>query len=111
MLVRTVPIMLERLGYKTQAVSDPVEALALFREDPGAFDLVITDVTMPGMTGEKLAREMLRLRPGLPIILSTGFNETVREDEVRAMGIRDFIMKPYSSSEIAEKIRAAMKEP
>ena len=111
MLVRTVPCMLERLGYTTEAVSDPAEALALFRENPGAFDLVITDVTMPGMTGEKLAREMLRIRPGIPIILSTGFNESVREDEVRAMGIREFIMKPYSTGEMAERIQAALKRP
>ena len=72
---------------------------------------MITDVTMPGMTGEKLAREMLRIRPGIPIILSTGFNESVREDEVRAMGIREFIMKPYSTGEIAERIQAALKRP
>ena len=54
---------------------------------------------------------MLRIRPGIPIILSTGFNESVREDEVRAMGIREFIMKPYSTGEMAERIQAALKRP
>jgi PAS domain S-box-containing protein len=109
MLVRTVPAMLERLGYAVTATADPVEALTLFRKSPADFNLVITDQTMPAMTGEKLAREILAIRPGIPIILCTGFSETVREDRIRALGIRDFIMKPFSTGEIAEKIQAALK--
>ncbi len=102
--------MLERLGYTVTAMSDPLEALALFRQRPGDFDLVITDETMPGLSGEKLALEMLAVRPGIPIILSTGYSEAVREDEIRFLGIREFIMKPFSTGEIAEKIQAALKK-
>jgi PAS domain S-box-containing protein len=109
-LVRTVPRMLERLGYSVTALSDPREALALFRQRPRDFDLVITDETMPGLTGEKLAREMLTVRPDIPIILSTGYSEAVREEEIRSLGIREFIMKPFSTGEIAEKIQAALKK-
>ena len=109
MLVRTVPRMLERLGYSVTAVPDPREALALFRQRPRDFDLVITDETMPGLSGVKLAREMLTIRPDIPIILSTGYSEAVREEEIRSLGIREFIMKPFSTGEIAEKIQAALK--
>jgi len=107
-LVRTVPPMLERLGYTVSAATGPLEALALFRDRPGDFDLVITDQTMPGMTGEVLAMEMLGVRPDIPIILSTGYSEAVREGSIRAAGIRGFIMKPFSTGEIAEKIRGVL---
>jgi len=107
-LVRTVPPMLERLGYTVSAATGPLEALALFRDRPGDFDLVITDQTMPGMTGEVLAMEMLGVRPDIPIILSTGYSEAVREESIRAAGIRGFIMKPFSTGEIAEKIRGVL---
>ncbi len=110
MLIRSVPRMLENLGYSVTAVPDPRQALALFRERPQDFDLVITDETMPGLSGEKLAREMLTVRPGIPIILSTGYSEAVREEEIRSLGIREFIMKPFSTGEIAEKIQAALKK-
>jgi len=110
MLIRTVPRMLERLGYTVTAVSDPREALALFRQQPQGFTLVITDETMPGLSGEKLAREMLTIRPDIPIILSTGYSEAVREEGIRSLGIREFIMKPFSTGEIAEKIQAALKK-
>ena len=110
MLARTVPAMLERLGYTVTTLTDPLKALALFLEHPKDFDLVITDETMPGLTGEKLAGEMLRIRADLPIILTTGFSEAVREEQIRALGIREFIMKPFSTGEIAEKIRAALKK-
>jgi two-component system, cell cycle sensor histidine kinase and response regulator CckA len=108
-LVRTIPPLLEKLGFTVTATADPREALAFFRRDPSAFRLVITDQTMPGITGDRLAREMLRIRPGLPIILCTGFSEVVREDEIRRMGVKEFVMKPFSTAEIAEKIRAALK--
>ena len=110
MLVRSVKPMLERLGFSVTATTDPLEALALFRRRPAHFDLVITDETMPGLTGDKLAQELLRIRPDVPIILSTGFSESVREEDLPALGIREFIMKPFSTSEIAEKIRSALKK-
>jgi two-component system cell cycle sensor histidine kinase/response regulator CckA len=110
LLIRSVKPMLERLGFSVSAMTDPLEALTLFHDRPGDFDLVITDEIMPGLTGEKLARELLRIRPDVPIILSTGFSETVREEELPDMGIRGLVMKPFSMSEIAEKIRDALKK-
>jgi PAS domain S-box-containing protein len=109
-LVRSMVPALERLGYRVTGVSKAGEALALFRERPEAFDLVITDQTMPFMTGEKLAREILHLSPDIPVILCTGFSEVIDEDAARALGIREFMLKPFSISEIAETIRKALKK-
>ena len=110
LLVRSVKSMLERLGFSVSSTTDPQEALTLFRDHPMDFDLVITDQTMPGLTGDRLARELLGIRPDVPIILSTGFSETVQEQELPSLGIRGFIMKPFSMNEIAEKIQAALKK-
>ncbi len=65
---------------------------------------------MPGLSGEKLAQELLAIRPDLPIVLTTGFSETLQEDQLLARGVKGFIMKPFSASEIAEKIQAALKQ-
>jgi len=108
LVLHSIQPALERLGYRVTGRTSAADALALFREKPDAFDLVLTDQTMPGITGEKLAREILTVRPGIPIILSTGFSEVVQETDVRALGIREFILKPFSVSEIAEKIRKAL---
>ena len=109
MVVRTVSPLLEQLGYTVVATSDPLEALELFREEPGAFDLVISDQTMAPMTGDELGREMLRLRPGIPILLCTGFSEIVQEEEAISRGLAGLILKPFSSAEIALKIREILK--
>ncbi len=107
--IRSVQPMLERLGYRVIAKTDAIEALDLFRSQPGEFDLVITDQTMPHMTGCKLAEEILRIRPDIPIILCTGFSEVMHEEEAKAMGIREFIMKPFSLNEMAGIIRRSLK--
>jgi len=100
--------MLETLGYKVTAITDSTEALAVFQKDPAAFDLVISDQTMPHMTGAKLAEHLLKIKPSLPIILCTGFSEFLGGEEAKSLGIREFVMKPYSAREIAEIIRRAM---
>jgi PAS domain S-box-containing protein len=102
--------MLERLGYRVTGKKDPREALEVFRNQPGAFDLVITDQTMPELTGAALVQEMLRLRPDLPVILYTGFSETIDEEQARALGVRDFVLKPLSMRDLAERIRKALKK-
>jgi PAS domain S-box-containing protein len=108
--VQSIRNTLERLGYKVVAMTDSMEALALFRKEPQAFDLVITDQTMPQMTGARLAEEILRVRPKLPIILCTGFSETIDANGAKASGITQFLMKPYSLRDIAETIRRALQE-
>jgi DNA-binding NtrC family response regulator len=88
--------------------TDVLEALEAFKEKPDAFDLVITDQTMPHLTGRDLAEELLRIRPDIPIILCTGFSEVMHEEEAKAMGIREFIMKPFSLNEMAGIIRKSL---
>lgn len=100
--------MLERLGYKVDIQTSSTEALELFREKPDEFDLVITDMTMPHMTGEKLAKEIMKIRPEIPIILCTGYSERITEDRAKKMGIAEFAMKPLLVHDLAEAIRRAL---
>jgi CheY-like chemotaxis protein len=104
--------ILERLGYEVVAGTDSLEALEVFRAQPERFDLVITDQTMPHMTGETLARLILQLRPDLPIILCTGFGQAssgaLTEAAARAIGIREVIRKPVERSEMARIIRRVL---
>jgi len=109
MLVDSMSPVLERLGYRVTTRTDPLQAMQLFRTGPGEFDLVITDQTMPTMTGERLAREMLAVRPDIPIILCTGYSEDLREDKVREFGVRSVLMKPFTVKEIAAAIRLALE--
>ena len=100
--------LLERLGYTVITKTDSLEALEAFRSKPDAFDLVITDQSMPGMTGIELAAKLMRSRPDIPIILCTGFSEVVDGKEAKAMGIREFMMKPFSARQLAETIRRVL---
>ncbi len=102
--------MLERLGYRVTVKKSSLEALEAFRNQPDSFDLVITDQTMPGLTGIDLARRMLQIRPDLPIILCTGYSNLVDEDVVRAQGIKEFAFKPITMTTIARLIRKALGE-
>ncbi|MBI5186849.1 MAG: response regulator [Nitrospinae bacterium] len=108
MIIQMGQKILAGLGYRTQATTSGLEALELFRADPFRFDLVITDQTMPKITGEALAGEMLRIRPDLPIILCTGFSYVINEEKAKAMGIREFVMKPLLVRELAEAVRRAL---
>ncbi|MBE0504366.1 MAG: GAF domain-containing protein [Desulfuromonadales bacterium] len=101
--------MLERLGYDVVAGTDSTEMLKLFRAAPKSFDLVITDQTMPHLTGEMLAREMLALRADLPIILCSGMGGSgpsrVSLERARAVGIRELVSKPFEREEMTRVIR------
>ena len=102
--------MLERLGYEVTMQTGSSEALALFESDPARFDVVITDQTMPGLTGVDLAQRMLEVRPDLPIILCTGYSNLVDEPLAKAAGIRDFAMKPLTMKDLAIRLRQALPE-
>jgi len=104
-IVEMERLMLERLGYQVTARTDSLEALEAFRADPNRFDLVITDQTMPNMTGAELCRELLNIRPNIPIILCTGFSDLITPEKAKAMGIGAFIGKPLARGEIARTIR------
>lgn len=101
---------LERLGYQVIAVMDSVQALQSFSEDPHAFDLIIADQTMPGLTGLEFAKKALAIRPGMPIILCTGHSETVSADHAKEAGVRAFLIKPLARAELAAAIRKALNK-
>jgi CheY-like chemotaxis protein len=102
--------MLESLGYAVRAAASSIEALETFRTQPDAFDLVITDMTMPRLTGRELAGELMAIRPDIPIILCTGFSDLINEEQARASGIRQFVMKPYVITKLAETIRKVLDQ-
>jgi len=88
--------MLQELGYTVENTTSPVEALALVRDQPDSYDLVVTDLTMPGMLGTDLVRELLLIRPDLPVIITTGYSATLTEQRVLEMGARALLLKPLT---------------
>jgi PAS domain S-box-containing protein len=100
--------MLERLGYKVETRTSSVEALKLFQADPARFDLIITDMTMPNMTGEKLALEIIKIRPDVPVVLCSGYSNLIAENIAREIGIRAFVMKPLVLQDLATTIRRVL---
>jgi DNA-binding NtrC family response regulator len=100
--------MLEHLGYELITRTSSIEALELFKAEPDGFDLVITDMTMPNMTGDKLAKAMMKIRPDIPIILCTGFSERITEENAWKIGIRKLAMKPLAMRNLAEAIRKVL---
>ena len=100
--------LLEKLGYRVAAVTNPLGAIALFQARPEEFDLVITDFTMPRMTGIELAREVGRVRPGIPVILCTGLSGRISGPSLTEPNIRAVLMKPLNMREVAETIRSVL---
>jgi len=100
--------MLQRLGYRVTVRRSSLEALTAFQNQPEAYDLVITDQTMPGMTGIDLARRMLQIRPEMPIILCTGYSSQISEDKAKSAGIRGFALKPLAKKDLAVLIRKVL---
>jgi PAS domain S-box-containing protein len=100
--------ILENMGYDVYPHTVSQEALEAFRAEPGKFDLVITDQTMPQMTGFNMAAEMLKIRRDLPVVLCTGYSEVVTPEKAKAAGIREYVMKPLSISELTGAIRRAL---
>ena len=100
--------MLEAFGYRVTTSRDPADALERFRAAPRDFDLVITDMTMPGMTGDRLAQELMRIRPALPVVVCTGYNEHIDSERARALGIGALVMKPFLKDDLADLVRALL---
>lgn len=100
---------LTRMGYTVDAETTPAGALARFRADPGRYDLVITDVTMPGMTGDELAGHIRRLRPDIPVILCTGYRNMVTDAQVQAAGFDAMLNKPYLRRELAAVVHRVFR--
>jgi PAS domain S-box-containing protein len=99
---------LRHLGYKVIGVTDSQDALSLFLDNPGRFDVVITDQAMPAMTGLTLAKELAKARPKIPIILCTGYSDAVSPESIKEAGVRELVMKPLTKRDLAEAIRRAL---
>jgi nitrogen-specific signal transduction histidine kinase/CheY-like chemotaxis protein len=109
-IVKVVKRMLEGLGYHVQAEVSSRKAFNLFVKNPDRFDLVITDMTMPEMTGVELAEKLISARPDIPIILCSGYSETINPQKLEAAGIREFLMKPLSRSELSLLVRKVLDQ-
>jgi CheY-like chemotaxis protein len=99
---------LKRLGYEVTIKTDSKDALALFRSQPNHFDLVITDQTMPKMTGEQMVREMMTIRKNLPVILCTGYSSKMDPEKAKEMGISAFLLKPVDKTILSKTIREVL---
>ncbi len=109
-IVKLGRLRLERLGYHVETATSPIEALAMFRSKPYDFDLILSDMTMPDMTGDRLVKEILNIRSEFPIILCTGFSEKLDKVKVTAIGAADYIEKPFGKRDIAVKVRKVLDE-
>jgi PAS domain S-box-containing protein len=107
-IVEMETAILEQLGYKVTPETDSLRALEIFRSTPGEFDLVITDFTMPKLTGKDLSKEIHRIRPDIPIILCTGFSEKLTVEMAGDLGV-ELMMKPLSMKQIAELVRKVLR--
>jgi PAS domain S-box-containing protein len=104
-IVEMLQEMLEHLGYRLTVTTSSEEALKLFHFDPDAFDLVITDQTMPKITGMELTKRLRDIRSDIPVVLCTGYSEMVIEEKLNAVGINEYLIKPVQRSEIAGTVR------
>ncbi len=100
--------MLKKLGYQVTGLTSSNEALQLFTKQPDAFDLVITDMTMPELTGLDLAREIFAVRPDIPVILCSGFSEIINDKSAKELGIKEYLMKPIERKDLAMAVRKAL---
>jgi CheY-like chemotaxis protein len=104
-IVVAAKILLEQLGYRVTVFTGTREALEAFRAQPDGFDLVLADQTMPHLTGLELAGELLKMRPGLPIVICTGYSQTLTPEKAKALGVRDLLAKPLLPQKLAESVR------
>jgi len=109
-IVDTGKKILESLGYKVVGQTSSVDALSAFVAQPSKFDLVVTDLTMPKMTGVDLSQAIRKIRPDIPIILCTGYSEELHPQKAQRLGIKKMIMKPFTIKELTHVIEALLKE-
>jgi len=107
-IIRLERLMLESLGYQVTTRTSSIEALAAFQANPFGFDLVITDMAMPNMTGLQLSKKMTAVRPDIPILICTGFSEKIDRKQAAAFGVKGVLMKPIGKRELVEMVRQAL---
>jgi len=101
--------LLERLGYAVTARTNGREALDLFRQDPDQFDLVITDLSMPEIDGDRLAADLIKLRADIPVILYTGYVKEDCADEAARIGVKAILNKPFSAADLAKTVKSVLE--
>jgi signal transduction histidine kinase/CheY-like chemotaxis protein len=109
-ITRVMRRMLTKMGYKITTYTDSLLAAKDFRDNPHDYDAVITDMTMPNMTGAELARELLSQRPELPIIMTTGYSEVIDKEKAARIGIMAFMLKPVKKKQLSKAIRNVLDE-
>jgi PAS domain S-box-containing protein len=109
-IVHTLEQMLGRMGYHITAMTNSLEALETFETNPQRFDLVITDITMPKMTGDQFAQALISIRPDIPVILTTGFSDRLNQKEAEQLGIKAFLMKPVEREVLLKTVRNVLDE-
>jgi len=107
-MLRMAQQMLQKIGYRIDTLGNSLDALVQFKKHPDRYDMVISDMTMPGLTGDQLATELLKIRPDLPMILCTGFSERIDRDRAAAIGVRKLVMKPFVRAELVRAIQDAL---
>ena len=107
-IVRMEYQMLSSLGYQVTTHTNSEDALSAFQSHPQDFELIITDMTMPRLTGAALAQKVLAIRPEMPIILCTGFSELISEEKAKELGIREFLMKPIIKKKLSQVVRKVL---
>jgi PAS domain S-box-containing protein len=107
-LAEMAKMALENLGYRVTSLTSSGKALEVFKENPESFDLVITDMTMPEMTGERLAQRLMEIRHDIPIILCSGYGEHISTEKVKDIGIQEYVMKPFTLADLAGTIRRVL---
>ncbi len=107
---RIMKEMLGILGYPVVVKTNSLEALELFQEDPNSFDLVITDINMPNLTGDELALKLMEIRSNIPIIFCTGNRELIMGNKAKTVGVRDYILKPFGMRLLAETVRTVLDQ-
>ncbi len=109
-IARVTGKMLSKMGYKPTLFFDSIKAVSFFRKNPNDIDAVITDMTMPNMTGAELSRELLSLRPNLPIIMTTGYSEIINREKAILLGIKEFLLKPVKKKDLSQMVRKVLDD-
>ncbi|MCK5837054.1 MAG: response regulator, partial [Desulfobacula sp.] len=99
-----------KAGYIVTSHTSSIEALKTFRAHPDKFDMVITDMAMPNMPGDKLSAELTKIRPDIPILLCSGFSETMSKEKAASLGIKGFLLKPIVMKDLTQKIREVLDD-
>ncbi len=106
--VSIMKLVLERLGYNVTAMTSSLKALDLFKEDPHRYDLLLTDLIMPQLDGDKLVSEIIEIRPDMPVIITSGFTDTIVKDNFKQISNKAFIPKPFQPQELAKTVRQVL---